>query len=257
MPILGAICLTLCDQNSNRGGRVGLGWYHGGIRVGHGDSEWVGGWPLKLEIGNALYALKKYSTIWGVYKTSPQKYHLPRTGVQKYHLAQTGFTCYNDTMPVKGTRTSAINRFVIKVYVPQDPAQCWIWTGARYHYGHGAFAPDGSVARSTPAHRWLYQYVHGVTLPSDITVNHNCDVPPCVNPAHLYAGTHKDNMRDMVARGRQSRGAMHPSARLTEADVVSIRASTESLKKLAQKYPVNSSCIGHIRQGLTWRHIKV
>ena len=115
-------------------------------------------------------------------------------------------------MPTKGTRTSAIDRFIAKVTVPEDSSQCWVWQGARRPSGHGMFAPDGAQPRCTHAHRWLYQYVHGAVLPSNITVNHHCDNPPCVNPTHLYAGTQQDNVRDMVARGRQSRGTAHSSA---------------------------------------------
>ena len=122
-------------------------------------------------------------------------------------------------MPSKGTRTSAIDRFITKVHIPQDSSQCWIWTGARGHKGHGAFAPDGSVPRIMNAHRWIYQHVNGVQLPPAVFVCHRCDNPPCVNPAHLYAGSHADNMRDMRQRGRASRGEHHARSRLQEADV--------------------------------------
>jgi len=153
-------------------------------------------------------------------------------------------------------RKSAIQRFCRRVHVPQDDSQCWEWQGARFHYGHGAFAPQGHIPRCVPAHRWLYQYIHGVVLPSDITVNHLCDHPPCVNPQHLYAGTQGDNVRDMVARSRQTRGTSHPQAQLTEEQVKAIRASRLNSRQLSEQYPVCQTSITNIKKGRTWQHLK-
>lgn len=76
--------------------------------------------------------------------------------------------------------------------------ECWIWTGATARgYGHG-----NTSAGHFYAHRQSYEWAHGVTLDPKTVVRHHCDNPPCVNPAHLAAGTQLDNMRDMVARGR-------------------------------------------------------
>jgi len=105
------------------------------------------------------------------------------------------------------------------------------------------------------AHRWLYQYVHGVTLPSNITVNHRCDNPPCVNPAHLYAGTRQDNMRDMIARGRQCHGTRSPQAKFTREQVVAIRQSALSQRQLARLYGVYDMTIHRIRKGLSYKDV--
>jgi len=158
-------------------------------------------------------------------------------------------------MPRKGTSTSAIDRFISKVIVPPDSSQCWTWTGARGHKGHGAFAPDGSIPRMMNAHRWIYQHVNGVDLPSDVFVCHRCDNPPCVNPDHLYAGSHQDNMRDMRVRARAARGEHNARSRLVEADVRAIRSSRQTQKFLAQKYRVSKSTIQLIQHRRTWRHI--
>ena len=153
------------------------------------------------------------------------------------------------------TKTPAIQRFVRKVTVPQDPAQCWVWTGAIKPLGYGAFAPDSTRPRSMPAHRWLYQHVHGGTLPTRVFVCHTCDNPPCVNPAHLYAGSPADNMRDKVERNRHPRGVKSANAKLTEEDVRAIRRSNLSNPQLARLYPVTAQNIRHIRQRRTWHHI--
>lgn len=144
-----------------------------------------------------------------------------------------------------------IERFCRKVTVPQDATQCWIWTGSRLHYGHGAFAPDGRVPRCTPAHRWLYQYVNGVVLPPHINVNHHCDNPPCVNPAHLYAGTQADNVRDMVRRGRARNGR----ARFSAEEVRAIRRSRQSTRQLARAWGVLPNTIRLIRKGVSYKWI--
>ena len=153
------------------------------------------------------------------------------------------------------TTRSPIQRFCRKVHIPADSSQCWIWTGARFHYGHGAFAPDGRVPRNIGAHRWLYQWVHGVELPQNITVNHHCDNPPCVNPQHLYAGTQQDNVADMIRRGRQAQGTQTAAARLSEADVRTIRSSSQTVRQLARQFGVTDWTIYKVLQGKSYRNV--
>jgi hypothetical protein len=79
---------------------------------------------------------------------------------------------------------------------------CWPWTdAASFHRGYGMFR-TGWKRPLMPAHRAVYEVVHGITLTSDNVIMHSCDNPPCCNPAHLTLGTHMTNHHDMVAKGR-------------------------------------------------------
>jgi len=148
-------------------------------------------------------------------------------------------------------------------YVERVPfSGCWIWTGARDHYGYGRFWIGGEVMK---AHRASWLLDRGEN-PVE-WVLHRCDVPACVNPAHLFAGDRTANMRDMAAKGRQvfqvspqkiARGQLSCKANLTDDDVRSIKlrlARGASLSQLAIEYGLTKGAISHIRAGRNWAHI--
>lgn len=82
---------------------------------------------------------------------------------------------------------------------------CWIWGGAGYRNGYGAFA----IGRKTnTAHRASY-ILHKGPIPEGMFICHTCDVKNCVNPDHLWAGDQVANMQDCIRKGRHSHGETH------------------------------------------------
>lgn len=94
-------------------------------------------------------------------------------------------------------------RFEKFVY-PDPNSGCFIWGGACNNWGYGSF---GIGRRSMAAHRYAW-LLAGNELPAGLFVLHKCDTPCCVNPEHLYLGTHQDNMSDMARRQRGIGGAL-------------------------------------------------
>ena len=104
------------------------------------------------------------------------------------------------------------------------------------------------------AHRVSWELTHG-PIPDGLIVCHKCDNPPCVNPDHLFLGTHKDNSQDMARKGKSQYGRKNTKAKLTDADVVAIRASDKSGNQIAKDYGIWPSQVSHIRLRKQWKHI--
>lgn len=154
--------------------------------------------------------------------------------------------------------TKAIDRFTAKYEVDSETG-CWHWTGATKGNGYGSFGVSrGSWRRVVYAHRWAYEYFIG-PIPEGLFVCHRCDVRSCVNPEHLFLGTHADNMADMAAKGRSLRGKRHNMARLSDADVLEIRhlwaVGGTTQVELGKQFGVDKRDISAIVRGLIWQHL--
>lgn len=130
---------------------------------------------------------------------------------------------------------------------------CWLWTRSLNSRGYGIVYIAGKHVR---AHRAMWELAHG-PIPQGLHVLHHCDTPSCVNPAHLFLGTHQDNMIDKVAKGRHNmpHGERNHRSKLTEAFVKEIRASTERSEVLAQRFSVTRQAIHWVRIRKNWAHV--
>lgn len=157
---------------------------------------------------------------------------------------------------------------------PEPMSGCWLWTGGLTRQGYGMFWLGRGCFKpqiKAPRAAWL---LYRGPIPDGLHVLHFCDNPPCVNPDHLFLGTHDDNMADRAAKGRSAlcgatgegnRAVTHPEtvlrgsqirqAKLREDDVRRIRQSPLTLMELAEVYGVSIAALSMAKNRKTWRHV--
>jgi len=127
---------------------------------------------------------------------------------------------------------------------------CWLWTSSLYGQGrYGKFFVGNK--KSIGAHRFSYMLNKG-SIPCGLMILHTCDVPSCVNPEHLYAGTSRDNERDAIDRGRIARRETHGMHKLTDEEVREIRKTKRNTKMIALKYGISITWVKDLRRGNWW-----
>ena len=167
-------------------------------------------------------------------------------------------------------KTNPIKRFWSKVDKTSNPNGCWEWT-ASITRGYGRF----SLTHSKPiqAHRYSW-IIHFGNIPDNLCVLHKCDNQLCVNPDHLFLGTHKDNTQDMIKKQRHQFGNNHYYKRIpnkilkgcqigtsifTNEQILEIRQKyipyKYSAPMLAKEYRVHLRTITRILRHETWKHI--
>jgi Predicted transcriptional regulators len=143
------------------------------------------------------------------------------------------------------------------LYRVDKTPSCWLWQGSLTALGYGRLHHDGT---RRPAHRLSWELYRG-TIPKELHVLHKCDVRNCVNPTHLFLGTHLDNMRDCVSKGRhvlppRRRGGQIQNSVLTEDDVRKIRGlSGMTQRAIAKEFGVSFQTINLVLHGKTWKHV--
>lgn len=164
-------------------------------------------------------------------------------------------------IPMEGNSKKDLLIRIIGKVVINESSGCWEWIGAisggdrREKYKYGCMTINKKQKR---VHRVLYEYLTGITIGNKLLC-HKCDNTICVNPDHLFIGTHKDNMRDMIAKNRD----YHPKgennhSKLKEWQVLEIRrryAHDESFDMITKDYPVVKSTIQNIIYRKKWRGI--
>lgn len=120
----------------------------------------------------------------------------------------------------------------------REEGDCLVWTGHRMANGYGQYHVDGVPVL---AHRYAWAMHNNAEIPKGMVICHTCDNPACVKPEHLWLGTQAENVRDMMAKGRQNHvplygpangrygkgecvsGERSGAAKLKDADVIEIR----------------------------------
>lgn len=139
--------------------------------------------------------------------------------------------------------------------VQRHPNGCLLWVGDLTPQGYGLFI----VKSSRGAHRFAYELANG-PISNGLFVCHSCDNPACVNPTHLFLGTHKDNMVDMRNKDRSCRGERQGSHKFTDSKVRLIRklhaTGHHSYRELGRMFDVYDMTIRSIVLRKTWKHVE-
>lgn len=152
---------------------------------------------------------------------------------------------------------SVEERFWSKVIMSSSTKVCWEWLAGTYTNGYGQFRFG---KKKVKAHRFSYELEFG-KIPNNLNVLHKCDNKLCVNPHHLFLGTHQDNMKDKVNKNRQSKaqGIKNGMAKLTENVIIEIRKKYKSglstQRQLAKEYNISFKQIHNIVRYKRWKHL--
>lgn len=137
--------------------------------------------------------------------------------------------------------------------------ECWPWRMGKTTRGYGVVWFAG---RKYKTHRLALQLTLGRELNADELACHRCDNPPCCNPAHIYAGTPKQNTADCLARNRANRemGSKRYNAKLTEEQVERIKREAPFRtygwgRRIAKEMGVGRSAVSNIVAGLRWKQV--
>ena len=167
--------------------------------------------------------------------------------------------------PIGGSLVERFHKYVRKT------DGCWEWTGSKLK-GYGRLYHNG---RLVATHR-LSWTIHYGPVPDAIYVCHKCDNRGCVRPSHLFLGTHSDNIRDSVRKGRhgsqrnphlldalqphpeqRARGERSGRHKLTNRAVHEIRAlaGTLPIRLIAERYAIDRTHAYKIIRRELWTHL--
>jgi len=144
---------------------------------------------------------------------------------------------------------------------------CLEWQGATPGGRYGMIGAGRRNGRMEmfQTHRIAYALAYGD--PGELCVCHHCDNPKCIDPLHLFLGTHKDNMQDMSIKGRSGKGSGRPIgsdglkgedspvSKLTDDQVIMIFYDKRIQREIASEFKVHQSLVSLIKNKKLWRHI--
>lgn len=127
----------------------------------------------------------------------------------------------------------------------QKTSSCWLWIGGKDGRGYGTFRIKNKILK---AHRLSFYFYKGKIL-KGLHVLHKCDNPPCVNPKHLFTGTHQENMADRNKKGRARFG----NNKITSFQANLIRNDKRKQKEIAIAYGIDQSEVSNIKNNKVWK----
>lgn len=143
-------------------------------------------------------------------------------------------------------------RLVMPMVIKTD--DCWYWSGYTCQTGHGFINLPNNPA--TYVHRLSLARKLGREIESGLQALHSCyKSPNCVNPDHLRVGTAKENMMDKVKDGTMTNGERNGKSKLTEAQVIAIRADTRTQIEIAKEYGISQMTVSDIKRRRKWKHL--
>lgn len=152
--------------------------------------------------------------------------------------------------------TYELKRIFKRIKYPGNEIDCWEHNMCEDKNGYATIMVKRIRYRF---HRLIYQLYNGL-INDELFVLHKCDNVKCVNPNHLFLGTHKENMKDMVIKNRQAKGSKQGTHILKEIDIIQIINDIhfnkyKSMSEVARNYNVSVTMISRILQGEFWSHI--
>lgn len=152
---------------------------------------------------------------------------------------------------------------IMASFEKKGPNECWPWIARLSRYGYGWLWIGRHVTPNrVHAHRFMFQLRYG-RIPDGLQACHHCDNRRCVNPHHVFLGTHKDNAQDRERKGRgnhratprpQNRGTRNGNCRLKDDDIARLRQmSKDGFKgrEIAETFKISLSGVYLILNGKT------
>lgn len=132
--------------------------------------------------------------------------------------------------------------------------ECIEYQGSVDNRGYGRIKIGGRKGKFVGIHRFVYEKLIG-EIPAGLCVCHHCDNPPCINPEHLFIGTHVDNMKDMAKKGRAHKtiGEKSGVCKISKEQIESIRRDPRKQIEIAREYGLSKSHISMIKNFKTRR----